>query len=100
LAKVDLREMIALLERCDVLLCNDSGPMHLAGALGVPTVAVFGSGIPRLFAPLGEGHELVTANSEGGSARPYDVSEVPTSTVLDAIERTLRNAPANAETRR
>jgi heptosyltransferase-2 len=98
-AKLDLRRMMALLERCDILLCNDSGPMHLAGALGVPTVAVFGSGIPRLFAPLGDGHELVTANHEGGSARPYDVSEVPTSKVLDAIERALRKGAANAEAR-
>jgi lipopolysaccharide heptosyltransferase II len=95
-AKVDLRRMMALLKRCDVLLCNDSGPMHLAGALGVPTVAVFGSGIRRLFAPLGDGHELVTATHECGSARPYDVSEVPTSEVLDAIERALRKGTANA----
>ncbi len=99
-AKVDLRQMMALLEQCDVLLCNDSGPMHLAGALGVPTVAVFGSGIPELFAPLGEGHELVTADHEAGSARPYDVSEVPTSRVLDALDRALRNVAANAEARR
>jgi heptosyltransferase II len=97
-ARVDLRQIIALLERCDVLLCNDSGPMHLGGALGVPTVAVFGSGIPRLFAPLGAGHELVTANREG-SARPYDVSEVPTSTVLDALERALHKSAANAKAR-
>ena len=99
LAKVDLRRLMALLERCDFLLCNDSGPMHLAGALGVPVVAVFGSGIPRLFAPLGDAHDLVTANREGGSGQPYDVSEVPISKVLDATERALRRATANAEAR-
>ena len=98
-AKLDLRRMMALVGQCDILVCNDSGPMHLAGALGVPTVAVFGSGIPRLFAPLGRGHELVTANQDDASARPYDVSEVPTSKVLDAIERALRKAAANAEAR-
>jgi hypothetical protein len=65
----------------------------------VPTVAVFGSAIPRLFAPLGAGHQLVTANHEGASARPYDVSEVPTSKVLDAIERALCRGAANAEAR-
>ena len=53
--KVDLREMISLIARCTLLVCNDSGPMHIAGALGVPTVAIFGSGIASWFAPLGKG---------------------------------------------
>jgi heptosyltransferase-2 len=96
--QVGLRQMMALLERCDLLLCNDSGPMHLAGALGVPAVAVFGSGISPLFAPLGHGHELVTA-SEGAVTRPYDVAEVPTSQVLDALERALQSVGANAGAR-
>ena len=78
-AQVELRQMIALLARCDLLVCNDSGPMHIAGALGVPTVAIFGSGINHQFAPLGDQHELVTAGLGPGPARerapgagPYD----------------------------
>jgi heptosyltransferase-2 len=96
-AQVELRQMIALLSRTDLLVCNDSGPMHIAGALGVPTVAIFGSGINRQFAPLGDQHELVTAGLGLGPARdravapgPYDdVSEVPTTKVLEAVERGL-----------
>jgi len=38
-----LRELIALIERCTVFLTNDSGPMHIASALNVPLVALFGS---------------------------------------------------------
>lgn len=38
-----LRELAALLTCCNVLLTNDSGPMHIADALGVPVVALFGS---------------------------------------------------------
>ena len=38
-----LGELVELLAACDVVLTNDSGPMHVASALGVPTVAVFGS---------------------------------------------------------
>jgi lipopolysaccharide heptosyltransferase II len=105
-ARVDLRRMMALLERCDILVCNDSGPMHLAAGLGVPTVAVFGSGITRSFAPLGEGHELVTATQTGGPVenvdalpRPYDVSEIPVSRVIDATERALRRAISNPKRR-
>jgi ADP-heptose:LPS heptosyltransferase len=99
-AKVELRQMIALLARCDLLVCNDSGPMHIAGALGVPTVAVFGSGIDRQFAPLGDQHEMVTAGVASGYEKhpagargPYDdVADVPISKVLDAAERSLLKA--------
>ena len=94
-AKVGLRELMALIERCRLLVCNDSGPMHIAGALGVPTVAIFGTGINLWFAPLGEGHRLITlANSgDGESIRPYDVADVPTSRVLAEVEAALGDQP-------
>jgi heptosyltransferase II len=41
--KTDLRELMALIEHCDVFLTNDSGPMHIASALGTKIVALFGS---------------------------------------------------------
>lgn len=43
----------AILERCDLFVGNDSGPMHVAAALGVPTVAIFGPGAPSRTAPVG-----------------------------------------------
>jgi len=41
----------ALLERADRFLCNDTGVMHVAGAVGVPTVALFGPTDPALWKP-------------------------------------------------
>ena len=38
--------MAALIARCGIFLGNDSGPMHVAGALGLPVVAIFGPGDP------------------------------------------------------
>jgi heptosyltransferase-2 len=38
-----LRELACLISLCNVLLTNDSGPMHIAGALNIPIVALFGS---------------------------------------------------------
>jgi ADP-heptose:LPS heptosyltransferase len=54
-----IRQFIAVLARCQLLLCNDSGPMHIAAALGVPVVAVFGPQEPAWFGPLGPDHRIV-----------------------------------------
>ena len=40
--KTTIRQLMALLKRCNFLITNDSGPMHVAAALGVPLAAVFG----------------------------------------------------------
>lgn len=39
--KTGLLELAAVIERCDAFVCPDSGPMHMAAALGVPTVGIF-----------------------------------------------------------
>lgn len=41
--KTSLRELLALIGCCSLFLTNDSGPMHIAAALGIPLVALFGS---------------------------------------------------------
>jgi len=37
-----LRHVASLIERCSLFICNDSGPMHIAAALKIPTIAIFG----------------------------------------------------------
>jgi heptosyltransferase-2 len=49
--KTSLRELMALLKLCRVLLTNDTGPMHVASALGTPVVVPFGSTSPELTGP-------------------------------------------------
>jgi heptosyltransferase-2 len=49
--KTSLRELCALLKACRVLLTNDTGPMHVAAALGTPVVVPFGSTSPELTGP-------------------------------------------------
>lgn len=56
---LDLAGLAAVISHLDVLVTNDSGPMHLAAALGVPTVALFGPTDPRRTAPAGDGHEVL-----------------------------------------
>ncbi len=49
--QTSLRELMALLKLCRVMLTNDTGPMHVAAALGTPVVAPFGSTSPELTGP-------------------------------------------------
>ncbi len=60
--RTNLRELAALISECDVFITNDSGPMHMASALFVPTVAIFGSTDPSNTSPFGEGHRVITRN--------------------------------------
>jgi len=48
-----LREFMALMAMCHLVITNDSGPMHVAAALGLPLVAIFGSTSERATGPLG-----------------------------------------------
>jgi len=54
-----LPELVGVLSRLRLLVTNDSGPMHVAAALGVPVVAVFGPTDWRETAPVGHRHRLV-----------------------------------------
>lgn len=51
--ETSLRELLALMARCRLVVTNDSGPMHLAAAVGTPLVAVFGSTDERATGPMG-----------------------------------------------
>lgn len=57
--QTSVRELMAAVKRCAVFVTNDTGPMHIAAAFGVPVVAVFGPTDWRTTAPFGTGHALV-----------------------------------------
>ena len=57
--QTSLRQFIDLAAACRVFLTNDSGAMHIASALGVPTVAVFGATDPAATGPAGEFSRIV-----------------------------------------
>ena len=58
--RTSLRQLSAVLARADVLLTNDSGPMHLAAGLGTPVVGVFTCTSALRSGPPGGMHELVS----------------------------------------
>lgn len=55
----DIRRFAALLSCCRLLVCNNSGPLHVAAALDVPTVSFMGPTVKALWSPLGEGHVVL-----------------------------------------
>ena len=57
--KTTLLEAIYLISQCSLFISNDSGLMHIAGALNIPTVAIFGSTNPVTTSPVGNKSVIV-----------------------------------------
>ena len=61
--RLSLPALAALLHRARLMIANDSGPMHLAAAVGAPVVALFGTAEPgshtRRWGPWGRGHTVI-----------------------------------------
>jgi heptosyltransferase II len=72
--ETSLADLVGVLKNLRLLLTNDSGPMHLAGALGVPLVAIFGSTDWRETAPVGDRSRLLR---EGVECAPCMLRECP-----------------------
>ena len=51
--KTSLTQLASILQMCNVFIGNDSGPMHLAAAVGTPTIGLYGPGDPTRFGPVG-----------------------------------------------
>lgn len=58
-AQPTLRELPVLLAACDLFVGNDSGPAHIAGAVGTPTVTIFGPQVAAWYRPFGAEHRVV-----------------------------------------
>jgi len=59
LPPLNVTEMVDVLGRSEFLLCNDSGPGHIASCCGRPSIVVFGPTDPDWFRPWGDLHHLV-----------------------------------------
>lgn len=51
--KTSLIQLASILQLCQLFIGNDSGPMHLAAAVGIPTIGLYGPGDPGRFGPVG-----------------------------------------------
>lgn len=70
----DLHELIALLRRASVMVAADTGPLHLAAALGTPCVGLYGPTAPARNGPYGAAHRTLVA--PGGRMAALDAAPV------------------------
>ncbi len=83
---VTLIQLGAVIERCRLYVGNDSGPMHLAAALGVPTVGVYGPSSPARTSPrgaAGAAHRAVSSFLPCSPCRERFFEECPAPPTLD-----------------
>jgi ADP-heptose:LPS heptosyltransferase len=60
--KLTIPELAALLQRSELLISNDSGPLHLAAALGIPTVALYGPESPGFYGTVNAVSTIIYKN--------------------------------------
>ena len=82
--QTDFLALAALLGECRCVVANDSGGMHLAAALGIPLVGIFGMTDPEKTAPVGTRHRLLAAQVVDRS-RDIDRDSVEARTALSSI---------------
>ncbi len=61
--KTSLKSLAALLGKARLMITNDSGPMHIAAAVGTDVLAIFGPTIPERTGPYGKGHRVITSGA-------------------------------------
>lgn len=111
--KIGLGDLAALLARARALVVNDSGPGHVASAVGTPVVAVFGPTVPAFgYTPWGERNTIVEhpaltcrpCDSHGPQVCPLRhhrcMTEIPAERVIAALAGVLGLTPSGPGTPR
>src|SRR5208283_1160778 len=97
--KTDIKEMISLIRKAEFMVTNDSGPMHIAAACGVPVVALFGPTNPARTGPYGIGHVII--RGAGACAPCYkkkcDDIRCMDSILVDEVHEAIRKQILNFE---
>lgn len=91
IGRTSLPELAALLSCCHVLFTGDTGPLHMATAMGIPTVSLFGPTDPAVYGPLTPGHIVLRKPPECG---PCNKQNCPTKTMECMLRLTPQDAVA------
>ena len=98
-----LTQLASILQTCNVFIGNDSGPMHLAAAVGTPTIGLYGPGDPTRFAPIGVACQTIQGTIECppcvGTTCRFEkdgcMSEIRVTDVIQVLENAGYLSPEN-----
>jgi len=92
--KTSLGQLMALLEKSDLLICIDSGPMHIAAAVGTPIVALFsGQNLIKNWSPLSNDYKIISKKVKCSPCFKSDCQDnicmkaIDVEEVIDAAEK-------------
>lgn len=91
-----LRQFISLLSCCNLLLCNNSGPLHIASALKIPTVSMVGPSFIPLWLPWGDNHITIRKDVPCSPCNRAECEDhscmnlITVEEVMDAVRKQLR----------
>ena len=98
---LQIRQLAACIEQCDLFLTNDTGPMHIAAGVGTRTVSLFGPGNHIRFQPLGAEHQILRHDVPCSPCKQFTdtckdnicMKGIGVDAVWHAIARALRKNP-------
>ncbi|MCZ6677330.1 MAG: lipopolysaccharide heptosyltransferase II [Candidatus Poribacteria bacterium] len=106
-APKSIRELAALINVCNLFVCNDSGPMHIAAALDVPTVAIFGPTDHVAWKPLSDEATLVRRDMPCWPCSAHKckigwecTKKLPVDAVWGQVEKRAKTAPQHRKEKR
>jgi heptosyltransferase-2 len=79
LENLQIGEVVAVVSSCATLVSNDSGPMHIGPAVGVPTLGLFSLSSPQHYSPTGPGDKVLWAQ---------DLTSIPIEVVFSSVRQT------------
>ena len=96
LEELNLREFISVVSHCNLFLCNNSGPLHIATALNIPTVSTMGPTVPHHWWPRSDNNTVLRKDLEcspckKGTCETHECMElITTDDFLTAVETQLK----------
>jgi len=93
--KLMLKELFALMKKLKLFIANDSGPMHIAAAMGVPTIGLFGPNLPERYGPFGKRNIGIYKGNGIAAVLPFrgkfgenhEINKISVDDVMDAVKK-------------
>lgn len=98
--RTSLKELACLYSRCSVLVCTDTGPMHIAAAMGCRVVALFGPTSPLRTGPYGRGHMVLRSGIDCSPCFKKEcdgmkcMEDISVNAVIDAVRNIIFKEPS------